>query len=59
MKNRFHRLGLWVGLMGGCLFQGCSAIDQSVIDPDLQLRVTLSLASELAIFLLENLASSL
>jgi hypothetical protein len=32
-------------------------INQNVIDPDLLLRAQLSLASDLAIFLLENLAA--
>lgn len=59
MKTRFHRLGLWVGLAGGCLFQGCSLADQNLIDPDLQLRATLSFASDLTIFLLENLVASI
>ena len=58
MKARFLRLGLWAGLAGGCLFQGCSVIDSSVIDPDLALRATLSFVSDLTVFLLENLAAS-
>jgi len=57
MKTRFRRLGLWCCLAGGCLFQGC-AITQ-VVDPDLMLQAQLSLGSDLAIFLLENLSASL
>ena len=57
MMVRFQRLGLWTSLAGGCLLQGCSMINQNVIDPDLLLRAQLSLASDLAIFLLENLAA--
>jgi hypothetical protein len=48
-----------LGLAGGCLFQGCSVVDQSLIDPDIVIRSALSFASELAIFLLDNLAASL
>ncbi len=59
MKNRVHRVGLWLGLAGGCLFQGCSVVDQTIIDPDLTVRAALSFASELAIFLLDNLAASI
>jgi len=53
MKARLQRLGLWAGLAGGCLLQGCS-----IIDPDLWLRAKMSFASDLAIFLLDNLATS-
>lgn len=59
MRIRLHRLGLWATLAGGCLLQGCSLLDQSMLDPDLQLRAGLSLVSDLAIFLLENLVAGL
>ncbi len=59
MKIRYlTRVGLWASLVGGCLFQGCSLVDQTLIDPDLQLRAGLGIASDLTIFLLENLVAS-
>lgn len=57
MKARFRRLGLWSCLLGGCLFQGCPIAPN--IDPDLILRAQISFASDLAIFLLDNVVASI
>ena len=59
MKTRLHRHRLWATLASGCLLQGCNLMDQTLIDPDLQLRAGLSLFSDLATFLLQNLAAGL
>ncbi|MFQ5590707.1 MAG: hypothetical protein ACE5HE_06075 [Phycisphaerae bacterium] len=57
MQNRFRRLVRWVYLIGGgtCVFQAAGCI----VDPDVQLRAALSAASDISIFLLENLVASL
>jgi hypothetical protein len=57
MKATFNRVGIWCCLAGGCLFQGCAIIPG--LDPDLALRAGLTFGSDLAIFLLENLAAGL
>lgn len=53
MKTRSVRILQWACLLTGCVFQGC------VIDPDIQLRSLVSLGSDVAIFLLQNLAVSI
>ena len=57
MKTRFRRVSVWCCLVGGCLLQGCAIIPG--IDPDLFLRATLSVASDTAVFLLENLVAGI
>ena len=51
---RLRKLFAWSCLSGGCLFQGCVAVD-----PDLILRAQFSILTDLGIFFLENLARSL
>ncbi|UCE62344.1 MAG: hypothetical protein JSU63_11645 [Phycisphaerales bacterium] len=57
MQERFKKVVRWAYLVGAGtgVFQlaGCS------VDPDIILRAGLSAGSDLAIFLLENLANSL
>jgi hypothetical protein len=53
MKRRLTHLTIWACLAGGCLLQGCT------IDPDILLRASISAASDLSIFLLQNLAVSI
>ncbi len=55
MRNRFRKLlscgcltGLFLAQVGGC-----------TVDPDILLRAGLSFASDLTIFLLDNLVASL
>ncbi len=50
MKTRSVRMVQWACLLTTCVFQGCA------IDPDIQLRAAVSLGSDIAIFLLDNLA---
>ena len=52
MKTRYYRMLRWGCLLGACVFQGCA------IDPDIRLRAGISFGSDLAIFLLQNLAAS-
>ena len=53
MKTRSVRMLQWTCLLTGCVFQGC------VVDPDIGLRAIVSLGSDVAIFLLQNLAVSI
>ena len=53
MKTRFRRVLQWGCLLGACVFQGC------VVDPDIALRAGMSLGSDIAIFMLQNLSASL
>ena len=57
MKRRRFRPLLWCCLAGGCLLQSCTVIPG--LDPDLTLRAGLSVVSDAAVFLLQNLAASL
>jgi len=52
--RRLQRLLVWWTLAGACAVQGCI-----FEDPDVRLRSGLSLASDVAIFLLENAAAGL
>ena len=47
--KRLRKLCAWSFLSGGCLFQGCVAVD-----PDLVLRAQFSILSDLGIFLLAH-----
>lgn len=59
MKKAFRRTRLWACLAGGCLLQGCmTGTGQTLLDPDLTVRAGLSIASDFAVFLLENLLAS-
>lgn len=55
MRIRFGRLLSWGCLSGACLAQagGCT------LDPDILLRAGLTFASDLTIFLLDNLVAGL
>ncbi len=54
MYKRLKKLVLAGCIMGTCVAQGCL-----FSDPDVGLRASLSFGSDVAIFLLENLAAGL
>lgn len=54
MRRRLQKLIIGWCLVGACMVQGC-VFD----DPDVGLRAILSFGSDVAIFLLENVAAGL
>ena len=54
MHKRLRKLLIGSCLLGTCVMQGCL-----FTDPDVGLRASLAFGSDLAIFLLENLAAGL
>ena len=62
MRRQIKRLLKWWYVAGAGIgvfqAQGC-LFDPNMLDPDITLRAGLSAGSDLAIFLLENLANSL